>query len=296
MITLPESLEGFMRKRLARGLAFGLAALISGGVAADDVGVNAQLSQTQVALGHAVQLDVIVTGEQDVPAPDIQLPDISVRYIGPSSLFSIENGRISRSITHRFLLLPQKTGTLGIGPIVVSVQGKTLHTPELTLEVVPDAGPAAPSDSEPSPDTLQLQIGIDKRRLRLNESVPVRVQLLVRGVVVSKIGKLHLQAEGFRVKPFGRPRQSDVVINGNPTVLLEFETLIEPVRPGALSVGPARITCEMAEQAEERERPSAGSIFDGFFNRARGRVVTVTADPVAVEVVPLPKADQAWDL
>lgn len=283
---------------------------------AQEPSVYAELSHSQVALGEAVGLDVTINGVQDAPAPEVKIPDVAVQYIGPSTMVSIVNGRMSAAVTHRYSLLAQKQGVIGIDPITFTVDGKTLKTQPLTLEVLAasarSSGPASrsgSSSSAPEPvslgNALQLKIGVDKQKLYVNEAVPARVQLLVGGIPVRGIEMPEFQADGFLVKPLGQPRQSDVIAGAERFTLLEFDTTIVPMRVGTLSLGPATLTCQVVARrrpsSEGRRSQFQEEAFDSFFGdsffgeflgRTQTQPVSVTADAVIVEVLPLPKEDR----
>lgn len=281
---------------------------------ADDVGVSASLDRRQAAVGDPVQLSVTVTGTQNAPAPSVELNEFLVQYLGPSTYVSIVNGAMSSAVTHTYSLLPKRAGTLTIGPIAVQAGGKTLQTDPLAVEVV-SASARAPTASNPPDensqgsaeppsvgDAIQLQLGIDKRKLYLNEAVPIRLQLLVGGIAVRSVESPILEADGFLVKPLGQPKQSQVMVGGQAYTLLEFETQAVPVRPGTLVLGPASIKCQVvAPRRPRRPRSSPfgndpfqdffnnrGSLLEDFFGQAQLYPVTVSATPIPIEVLPLP--------
>ena len=288
-------------------------------VDAEEISVQAIVSRRSVPLNGRLQLSLQVNGTQQVQAPTLQVDGFQTQYLGPSTQISVVNGQVSSSIAHNYVLIAQREGTLTIGPISVDVDGKTFQTQPIEVEVLSASaaakrparpGPAPPIGEAREPpvvgDALQLQLGADRTQAYLNQAIRVKLQLLVGNVAVRGIEMPTLQAEGFLVKPIGQPRQSNVVAGGGRYTLLEFETVIIPIRTGQLSLGPASIDCQLV-QRQRRRRPSPfgsdpfeefferGSLFDDFFGRATLYPVTVNAEPVTISVLPLPAEDQPKD-
>ena len=294
----------------------GLAAF-GGLAAAAEVNASASVDRQRVALGEAVELRVEISGTQQADAPTVDVDGCAVQYLGPSTYISVVNGRVESSITHIYSLLPTQEGRLTIGPITVHADGRALQTQPLAVEVLPAASrasaavapdEAAPDDRPAVGDALRLTLGVDATTVYQNQALPIKLQLLVGGIAVRGIEMPTLQADGFLVKPLGRPAQSDVTINGQPFTLLEFDTTATPTRPGALRLGPATMHCQVVAP-RKRPRPrrpassqdpfadffNQGAFFDDFFNQAQVFPMQVTAEPVAVEVRPWPTEDRPAD-
>ncbi len=285
--------------------------VVCGVCSADDLAVDAELSRPQVALGEAVQFSVTVHGAQDVPPPEISVPGVSVQYVGPATMVSIVNGQMSSAITHRFILVPQKEGSFPLGPFPVRVGSTTLETQPLTLEVLPRSArgsipqaPAAPPSVDAKQlnlnDALQLKIGINKARLFVNELVLARIQLVVGGIAVRSIETPSIAAHEFLVKSLGPPKRSDVPVGQQRLSLLEFDMSVSAPQPGKFSLGPAQIGCQIVAppSASGGRRspvgagafdPSDESAWENLFGSGRVLPVTVTSDPVPIEVLPLPE-------
>lgn len=116
-----------------------------------------------------------------------------------------------------------------------------------------------------------------------------------------------LQADGFLVKPLQKPKQSDVVIGGQSYTLLEFDTEVVPLKPGLLSLGPGSINCQIVQRRRSPRRSASPfgsdpfedffdhSLLDDFFGSGRLVPVTVRAEPVTIEVLPLPEEGRPKD-
>lgn len=277
---------------------------------ADDFAVDAELSQPQIALGEVVQFTVTVHGTQDVPPPAVDVPGLTIQYLGPATMLSIVNGQMSSSITHRFLLFPQKEGNFTLGPFPVHIGSSTLETQSLTLEVLPRSSrPSAPPPITPPAvdakqvnldNDLRLKIGMDKARIFVNELAFARIQLVVGGIAVRGIEKPTIGANEFQIKSLGPPKRSDVPLGQQRLSLLEFDMSVSAPKPGKFLLGPAQIGCEVVvpPSASNGRRspvgagasdPSDESAWTNLFGSGRVVAVTVTSDAVPIEVLPLPE-------
>jgi hypothetical protein len=288
--------------------------------AAEDISVQASVNRRKVPLNGQLELSLQVNGAQNVQPPNVQLEQFDVQYLGPSTQISVINGVMSSSIAHRYILSPKKEGVVTIGPLTIEVAGKTYETRPIEVEVLPPARVAQrgapfgglPQEEEPEPqpdigDALQLQLGVDRTRAYLNQAIPIRLQLLVGQVAVRGIEMPRLRAEGFLIKPLGQPARSEVAVGGQPYTLLEFETVAIPLKAGQLSLGPADIECRLVQRRPARRRSVSpfgdeffedffgGSLMDDFFGQAYTYPVTVHAEPVAIEVLPLPDEGKPSD-
>jgi hypothetical protein len=284
--------------------------------AAGQVRVSASVDRTQVRLDEAIELRLRVEGTQEVQAPELTLTDFLAPYRGPATSISIVNGVVSSSITHVYSLLPQREGTLTIESIQLEVAGTTHTTDPIAIHVLPATarapmppgagGPGAGPAPAAGDERLRLELAADTSQLYVHETVPARVQLLVGRRGVRDIELPQVEAEGLLVTPFGQPRQSDLLINGQPWAMLEFETALVPIRSGELRLGPATLTLRIAVRRRGRggawpvgEDPFEGvfgdSFFDEFFSATELYPVTLTAEPIVLKVLPLPEANRPAD-
>ena len=291
----------------------GGSATVCGGyglVWAADVQVQAMVSRRQVPLNGRLELTLQVEGTQNAQAPELSLSEFDAQYVGPSTQISIINGRMSASVAHRYLLTPRREGKATIEPIRIEVEGRTFQTQPIEVEVLPPAsvtsqggtGGGLPAPDEPAPlelgKALQLVVAPERTRAYLNQAIPIRLQLVITGVGVRDIQMPTLQAEGFLVKPLGEPTQSDLVVGGQPATLLEFHTVAVPLKTGWLAFGPASLECRVVQPRPARRRRGVdpfedffggGSLFDEFFGGAQLVPARVRAEPVSLEVLPLPE-------
>src|SRR5262245_22496442 len=105
--------------------------------ASGKLSIDAKLSPEQVAPGDPATLTVEVASEglslPEVPPP--QIPNVVVERAGTAQNLSIMNGRVSRTSTTMYRLLPRREGTVTIPSIRVAVGRETAETGALTLTV-----------------------------------------------------------------------------------------------------------------------------------------------------------------
>ncbi|MFA5038978.1 MAG: BatD family protein [Candidatus Omnitrophota bacterium] len=267
---------------------------------------RAEIDRGQVALGQAVQLNLIFEGEQNVPAPELPpLEDFQTKYLGPSSQFSVINGKTSLSVTHRYLLFPQKKGTFEIGPFSVQYEGQTYTARALTIEVIdfPARNPSSTDSSQEERPSLENRIFLNmeagKTEAYLHELVPVTIRLYSDRlpVRVEKLPEITGQA-GFSVLEFGPPRQYKEDREGVTFDVLEFKTHVFAARTGELSLGPAQMTPILVLRKSPRHpSPDNDQFAEDFFSVLFGGweepyPVNLKSNPLVLLVKPLPEQNR----
>src|ERR1041385_830810 len=103
---------------------------------ADSPSVTAVLSNSEVALGETVELQIKVTGPGDArPPEEISIDGLEIHATGQSRQFEIHNFSTSSSVTYNYTILPLRAGKFTIPAQTVLAGGKILRTPELSLNV-----------------------------------------------------------------------------------------------------------------------------------------------------------------
>src|SRR5262245_20874930 len=214
--------------------------------AAADVTVQPRLNPARVSVGQPAGLDVEIQGTQNAAVPSIPVPDgVRLEYRGQSTQVSIVNGSMSASLTHSFLLVPERAGSFDIGPIRVQAGGNDIDAGSVRLEVAgagaAPAAPAAPGVAQaPSAaqaqdlgdDGLRLSLAPAKQRVFLHERVPLRVTLEVGDVQVTDVRYPTVSADGFSIGKFAEPQQRQENRGRLPVQVVDFSTDLVPLRTG----------------------------------------------------------------
>ena len=278
---------------------------------AKDINFEVTVDRSTVSVGEALQLNLTFQGTQDVPPP--QLPAIEgfqARYLGPSTRMSIVNGKMSVSITHVYTLLAAKTGTFTIGPFNFTHNGDNYSSNSVNVEVIKGQVPAPLQQPQPQQrleakdlsDRIFVVLEIARRRIYLNETVPVKIKLYVNSLGIKDIQYPSLGHEGMAMDEFGQPKQYTQVINGTNYDVIEFDTNIFGLRPGEFTLGPAAISCNLMVRNQNRRGFPAGlddffgsNVFDDFFGGYQTYPLSPQSVEIPVTVLPLPEEGKPQD-
>ena len=266
---------GKMRNKSVFLLVIMLLLSLRANALAQDVSVEAEVNTRRIVLGGGIQLTISVNGKKNLDA--ITLPYIDgfeSTYLGPSTKMSIVNGQFSSSISFHYSLIPLRVGTLYIPSMNVEIDGTTLTTNAIDVEVLERADqPYETNNGSLQPFTklsekISLQMTTEKTDLYLNEAVHINFKLYFTGIALGGVQPPDFEAIGFIVEDYGEAKQYQQVVNGVRYNVIEVNTIIYPTRTGDLSIGPAKMAATIVtEEPGQSAFNSRGSIFsDDFFN------------------------------
>lgn len=117
---------------------------VSSSVAADQALVfSAKVDATTVTIGNPMTLTLTLSGDLTgvrLLAP--QFPQgFAVVSRSQSTQFSIQEGVTERSVSVRYLLVPQRAGTFQLGPFTAVKQRQELKTEPIAIKVKPSILP-----------------------------------------------------------------------------------------------------------------------------------------------------------
>ena len=275
---------------------------------AKDVSVELQLDRELVEVGDIIQLGLLINNTQNVPAP--KLPEIDgfkSQYLGPSTKVSIINGRSTSSITHRYRLVAIKTGIFTLGPFSFAHKGDNYATNTKQIEVV-DRGQGGqqgkaylPQQSRDSSMEQSLSgkifliVTAQKSSAYINERIALTVKLYVKGLAVRDIQYPLFEGQGFMKEDFASPRQYRESLASALYDVVEFKTWLYPTKAGQVTIGPARIKCNIVSRERKRQKSRGldsffnDSFFSDFFNRLRVYPQEVTSAELLLDVKALPE-------
>ncbi len=272
--------------------------------AASDIIFEATVDKNKISFGGNIKLSLIFHNTQDVPKPELpQMKNVRIRYIGPSAMMSMVNGKTARSITYNYIITPLKPGVLSLGPFSVSYKGKTYTSGQITVEVV--RGSVTEKKQAPqTPAKIKMDLEnrifvvmeIEKEKLYLNEVVPLTIKLYVNRLSLREIQYPQFEHEGFSVGEFEKPRQYTQGLNGISYDVVEFRTHIFAIKPGELTLGPSELECNLIVREQRVTRKSSifddffgGDAFDDFFGKYETYPLELKSKEISVTVLPLPK-------
>lgn len=302
----------------------GMFGFLVGGLMAQGVQVDAQLSSPKTAVGQPVQLSILVEGARGGEVPrNFAVDGLTIGFRGQSTSVNMVNFQVSMIASYNFLVVPQRAGTFTIPSVAVQVDGRTYQTPALTLEVVtggsvPTAPPAmvppggglpsspyrpVPQQATPAPSPpTQTSVPVDKvafaelimpdGEIYVGQLVPVEIRLFFDQRFRFEVQQMPtFSGEGFTAERLSEPVERTQMIDGVPYQVVSFHSAVTAVKTGVLQI-PA---VQMVVQVVVPSQRGGGSMFDSFFGGdpfggmfGETRELNLGTKPVEVTVRALP--------
>lgn len=277
-----------------------VAALASIASAQETPTVNAAVDKNEVVVGEpfVFQIQVNNVGEAETPDLSALEGDFTVEFGGgkrnSSESISFVNGRTTRVVSLQYLinfrLTPKRAGRLEIPSVTLTVEGQTLTTQPVVMQVSPP---------EPVKD-FKLSTALSKSECYVGEPISMTTTYYIGGEVRDITFSLPvLSSADFHAEPFDMPQQrgrdyykipvnSEEVIaekgearlNGESFVTLTFQHVLVPKVAGELAVPEATAA---AEATVGRRRMSP------FGSRDDLRSVIVPSEALTLSVRPVPE-------
>ncbi len=261
------------------------------------------IDRTIVAVGEAVNLTVALSGagsSDQPPLPPLQnLQVVSGPYTSTS--YEFINGRSSSSVSYIYRLRAVKPGREQIGPMQMAVNGKTLTSNQIIVNV----GASAPKpqgqggrDSD-SPDVF-VRVSPDKTEAYQGEQITLTYRIYFAAQITQPEIKQLPTASGFWVEELSvSPNQAltDEVVNGRAyKVGILRKVALFPTTTGDLMVDPLVINTKVQRDARRRSRDPLDIFNDPFFSLGRQlEPLQVASPPVTLKIKPLPSTDAPAD-
>jgi hypothetical protein len=279
---------------------------------ADAPSVTAVLSSSQATVGETVELQIKVTGPGDArPPEEISIDGLEIHSTGTSRQFEIHNFATNSSVTYNYTILPLRAGRFKIPPQIVQAGGQLLKTPDLVLNVADTAGQATTSrpgrtnqrQSTTAGDLVFAELIVPKKTAYVGEIVPVQIHMGFDARVHPRLVEPpDITGQGFTAQKLQQSSQNLETINGKPFDVVTFKTAITAARAGKFEIGPVKAKAQVVVP-RRRSAPRSRSPFDlfdeddpfsdPFFSNpfaqlGERRDISISSDPVALEVKPLP--------
>ena len=282
---------------------------------AEEVVFKAQ-APAQVIVGRPFQLTYSVNQRsRDLRAPEFTDFDyLAGPYTSTSSSTSFVNGHRTSSFeqTYTYTLMAQKAGTFTIGPATIRVDGESVQSNGVRIQVLPeDEQPAqssqpsqmsqtsqssqsSQSSANASSENIFVRTIASKTRVHEQEALMITYKLYFANVDVAQLtnntklpeftgflkqdleqGEIQTQLEHYN----GRNYQTAVL----------YRTILYPQHSGDISIDPAKFEAVLRVQTQQRVR----SIFDDFFGSYTNVTKMLTAPGVTIHVAGLPSGKPA---
>ncbi len=252
-----------------------------------EVSVMLNLDHQEAVPADSIQLQVRVSGVRQSDAPPVieGLEPFHVTKGGSASRVEILNGRYHSGVDYTYYLQPKKKGVFRVGPAKIKVGGKTFRSNVATLKV--KAGGDA-SGSEKGP--VFLTATLESQKGYVEQQIPYILKLYLR-TNVSDISLDLPETDDLTFRQLEKPKESQAVYQGVSYRVLEVSYGVMPLKAGSFRIPPARMGLTVYSARKGTRR----SLFDDpFFGGAlrSGRPMTVSSEPLALEVLPFPEKDK----
>ncbi len=251
-----------------------------------------------VETGETFRLVFSVNGQPSSFNPP-QIVDFSV-LAGPSSSTmsstQIVNGQRSESfqVSYTYVLQANKEGRFTIPSASVLVDGKTISSQPVTIEVVKSDGATTGergtrSTATVSNEDIFLRITLSKSRVVKGEALTATIKLYTR-VPVSGFEEVRFPSfNGFWSQEIETPQNIEFVrenVDGriyDAALLRRY--MLYPQQTGDITIDAAEMVCQIRlRQTSSAQR----SIFDDFFDSYQTVRKRVTSPSIRINVAPLP--------
>ncbi|MBI5410117.1 MAG: protein BatD [Nitrospirae bacterium] len=271
--------------------------LFAGAAFAKDIAFEASLERNIIYLGEGVQLNLQFQGTTDITAPTLpEIDGLQSRYVGPSTMMSIVNGRMSSSISHIYNIVPLKTGKFQIGPLKIEHEGNTYNSNALALEVQDNASRGSGHVQEQRKpdinlrDRVFLKMQAAKSRAYINEAVPLTIKLYVSNIGVRDIQFPEFKHDDISAGNFDKPLQYQEQPGGTVYDVVEFKAQLFGTKSGEFKLGPAKLKANIITKQKRRMPSSPFDDFfrDDFFGGYEATPVELTSNALTLSVLPFP--------
>ena len=285
-----------------------------------------QAESQRVAPGEFLQVQFTV--EQTGKVSSFRPPDFAGFRVmhGPAytSGWTLVNGEMKEYVAISFLLQPVRNGKLMIGPATAIVEGKTLKSASLAVEVTGNAGSASPNPNPQSPgdqplneiilrkgetvrskvnNNLFVKLDVSKRSVFVGEPVVATYKLYTRLNSESKVVR-RPSFSGFSVFDMAEPEssqeQTERLQGKDYNVYLLRMAQLYPLQPGSYTLESMQVDNTVrfirSEAAGDQH-----TINDILRNLGQDHLdpsawiketVSVENDPLVITVKPLPAVGQ----
>lgn len=236
-----------------------------------------QVDRDRIELGESFVLNLIIRGTQSAGRPaNLNIPGLSLRYLGPVSQMESVNGQTTVQVLHRFLATPEGTNDVTIPGFQIRVGDQNLTTQPVVVRVLP---------REEHDEPVWIKLLVDKDEVVVGETFPVEVQLYFQSV--RDVSTPRFDLDGFVIGRNADPKQGVAIRGDQQWSVVTWRFAVTASKPGDLKIGPAEIdlTLLLAPTGPRRQ----GSFMDDFFGPPReAKRITVKSRAHGLKVVSPP--------
>jgi hypothetical protein len=255
-------------------------------LAAAQMQISARVDQDIVSRDDTVELTVTVAGSGLSMLTEPTLPALDgFEVLGTSTQQSISlvGGAMQATMNYVYDLHPTRTGKLTIPPVTLSVHGRTVRTQAITITVLPGSGHSTPSTSPPlvpggnpfeglgSGKSADVKHTVDRKTVYVGQQITYTFSFLQSEQLFGEVQYSPADTPGFVAEDLPNPPQSTQNLDGRMYSVQRRMKALFATAPGKHTIGEASVTATMDPMLGPEQ---------------------LTADPITVQVLPLPQAGQ----
>jgi hypothetical protein len=264
------------------------------GACGQDKDFRAELNRDQVSANESFRITFKLSGK----GHSFQPP--SFRYFnvvwGPAKSIKRKsvNGNFSMTMSYTYKLRPKRKGSFRIGSAEIVKNGETLKSDPLTLKVTEKADQgendkaSQESITKRIRENLYIKCSVNNTKPYRGEQIKAVYKLFINVGVTDYEVKHTPQFNGFWKETIKDPEKFRVKVervNGQrfKTAVLSKVALF-PQRAGNLTLDPFKMKFNVRYRADG----NGGGVFSRFRREYKTKTLTVSSNPVEIDVKPLP--------
>src|SRR3954468_1604889 len=255
-----------------------------------------QASKTSVTVGEPFQVTFSMNGSGS-EMKVAHLTDFDI-YQGPynSSSMSVVNGVVSQSYSLTYVLGAKKEGKLPLGPATITVNGNTIQSNTLIIDVGKananqNSGGQSntPHATKAEGDNIFLSATTNKTKVYVGEELTLYFKLYFRIDVVNySVSKMPAMDGCFVQDEQTNPSATkQETIDGKQYMVAELKkAYVIPQRSGKITIDPMEAEFLVRQQSTRRPQNIFDQIMGGGYEEAK---IKLRSKPVIIDVMPLPE-------
>ena len=242
--------------------------------------LTAQLKPTTVNLGNSATLTLRCEGSAPATVnPIYTSSNLALTFLSGGAETRIINGIRATTEVFTYKVTPKIAGRFAVPAFRAMVNGKNIKSDSLTLTVLAEDGDNTPNNLSKGPPTAKLLVKTTVKEVYVGEVFSVSMELLALGLRQNHLPVPQLLTPGIRftrIRPEYQQTRSRAYGGGLYNVYL-FQTGAVAMKPGRMN-----LTFEVDVNVKEFTKDLFGE----------ERQLHLTSDPIALDVLPLPKKGQ----
>jgi hypothetical protein len=268
---------------------------------AGDFRVEASVDRNVVNVGRTMMLTITVFGSTDVTRPDLgDLAGFEVLGTSSSQNISMINLKVTRSLSITYTLAAMKEGDYVLGPFAVRAGDNIGETEPISVKVVPASGGTSgqgrthANDEAVDEEAAFATATVDKQRAYVGEQITYTLRFAYRLRMLQGMEFIPPEHTGFWYEDLGDTGPVIEVIDGRQYYVVTKKLAFFPISSGKHTVGESGIRY-LAEARDAFSREPFSLFGRDPFGRLRGHEGVAMAEPLSIQVLPLPEVGRPGD-